>query len=219
MDVSATRMELLRLTRREAVARRGHKLLKDKLDELIRVMLERVREIEARRRDMGRIRDAWEGMMALAGQDGLPSAAPAAWLCPSVRVGIGVGEQRIMNLTVPRFTVIEGDRVAGYGVSQTSAALDRAGDLFLDLVRVQVDLAEKEKSVRILADEIAKTRRRVNALEYILIPDIVETRKHIAMALDERERDTRGQLMRIKDVIRAPLSPSTAFPGTAKYRP
>ncbi|GAB6097424.1 V-type ATP synthase subunit D [Desulfatiferula olefinivorans] len=214
--VSATRMEMLRLARREKVARRGHKLLKDKLDELIRVMLDLIRQIEEDDRDISRLRKDHGAMMALADLAGVPRTASAALISPTAPLSIGTDRKRILNLSVPVFRVIAGDTTAGYGSAQTSAALDRAGELFLERVRREVDMAGKEAAVRILAREITATRRRVNALEYILIPDIVSTRKRIAMKLDERERDTRVRLMRVKDVIRAPLSPTTAFPGTPR---
>lgn len=219
LDVSPTRMELLKLKRKETIARKGHKLLKDKLDELIRKILEQVKEIARLRSEVDEAMGEYRVMMAMAEQALFPSAARSALVCSGRSLEIQVGYRFILNLRVPVYqAVLAGDRAVGYGSAQTSAALDLAHERFMAVVGKQVELAAKEKTVQILAEEITRTRRRVNALEYILIPDIGDTLKYIAMKLDEQERNTQVQLMRIKDVVRAPLAPTTAFPGSAKVK-
>lgn len=217
MDISPTRMELLRLKHKETIAVKGHKLLKDKLDELIRIMLSVVRDIARLRSEVDEAMNGYRVMMALAEQATFPAAARSALICSGRSIEIDVADRSLLNLRVPVYRVrLGGDPAVGYGPAQTSAALDQAQMRFMDGVKKQVALAEKEKTVQVLGSEIIRTRRRVNALEYILIPDIRDTLTYITMKLDEQERNTRVQLMRIKEVIRAPLSPTTAFPGSVK---
>ena len=217
LDVSPTRMELLRLKRKIAIARKGHKLLKDKLDELVRIMLDVVREIGRLRSEIDRAMAESRKMMALARHAHFPEAATGALAYSQASLEIEVRYRQVLNLQVPRYSMGGwGYASAAYGIAHTSAALDRAVSLFMDVMDRLVELAEKEKTVQLMAEEIQKTRRRVNALEYILIPNIEDTLKYISMKLEEQERNTQTQLMRIKDVVRAPLAPTTAFPGAAK---
>ena len=216
-DISPTRMELLRLKKRLMVAQRGHKLLKDKLDELIRRLLLLVRELAELR---AKINEQYAGVtqnMGLARHFSFPEAVEAALMVPGRALSIRVDYVHVLNLNVPQYIVDMDERTRTWGFSQTSSALDHAMDIFDSMIQEVVVLAQKEKAVQMMAEEIRKTRRRVNALEYILIPDIEETIRYIKMKLDEQERNSQTQLMRIKDIVRAPRAQTSAYPGAVKY--
>ncbi|TFH38114.1 MAG: V-type ATP synthase subunit D [Chrysiogenales bacterium] len=218
LDVSPTRMELLRLKKRLAIAIRGHKLLKDKLDELIRNLLALIREAsdlagEIDRRIRGTRRD-----LAVARHSFFPEALSAALAAPGRPLSISIGKRQVLNVTVPLFSLSDGGPAARtHGFAQTSPGVDAALEEYRSMLEGILALAQKEKGIYLIAREIMTTRRRVNALEYILIPNVRDTIRYITMKLDEIERNTKAQLMRIKDVVRAPKAPSSAYPGTSKH--
>ena len=217
LDVSPTRMEMLKLKKRLNVARRGHKLLKDKLEELIQRMMELVRSIrELRERVNSGLADA-NTLMALAREKQSPGSVETALSVSNRQVDIGISHKRILSLTVPVFTISTHGKLYEYGFSQTSVSLDDAVKRFDDILEEIIALAEKEKTIELMAEEILKTRRRVNALEYVLIPSIETTIRYISMKLEEQERNTQMQLMRIKDIIRAPRSQVSAYPGKTPF--
>ncbi|MGE5550290.1 MAG: V-type ATP synthase subunit D [Bacteroidota bacterium] len=202
--VNPTRMELLRLRRRLATARRGHKLLKDKLDEMMKRFMALVEENRKRRAEV-------EEALAQAGASFLMAralmgehATDLAISVPVVRVGLEAGVRRILNVAVPAFQLTQ-DRpeTFPYGFADTSGELDAAIALLRDTLTALIQLVESEKAIELLAAEIERTRRRVNALEYVLIPQLQEKARFIAMKLDENERATRTRLMKIKDMVRA----------------
>ncbi len=202
LAVGATRMQLMRLRKRLAIARRGHKLLKDKQEELMRRVLALVAEIRTHRArveaEMARI----FGRFAVARAAYGPAALDAAVMLPEKKVAVTVRTQTVMNVKVPVFAKEISGRTRCYGFAHTSAELDFALAALDGLLDSLLTLAEKEKALELLADEMEKTRRRVNALEYVLIPSIEETVKFINLKLSEAERGDLTRLMRVKEIIR-----------------
>jgi V/A-type H+-transporting ATPase subunit D len=204
--VNPTRMELLRIKKRHKVAIRGHKLLKDKLDELMKDFMKLVEE---NRRLRGEVEQKLAGsvqgfMMARAIMS--KEAVEQAIGFPKVKAEITAGVKNLMGIEVPVFNLKENEVKGGiypYGFAQTSGELDQAIRKLSESLRSLITLAEVEKTVELLAGEIEKTRRRVNALEYVLIPQLAETVKFITMKLDENERGNLTRLMKIKDMVRA----------------
>jgi V/A-type H+-transporting ATPase subunit D len=194
-------MELLKIRRRLATARRGHKLLKDKLEGLMKEFMERIAAYRDLRREVDRDLPGLLGRFvmaeALAGTPELHAALalsrPAAEVtfCP----------RKVMGVPVPDIGYRLGPR-RPYSFLDTPAELDGAVSAMRDCAERLVELARREEAVRRLAREVEKTRRRVNALEYVLVPSLVETRKYIAAKLDETDRGNISRLMKIKDMIR-----------------
>ena len=204
LRVNPTRMELTRIKRRLATAKRGHKLLKDKRDELVRRFIIMVRENAALRR---RVEDSIPQALrrfALASAVMEGTALEGALLYPARNAEVFIGISNILSVRVPTVRLNEeglGDIVQPYGYAETSAELDEAISTMADLLPDLLKLAEVEKSCNLLADEIEKTRRRVNALEYVMIPQFEETIRVITMKLDENERSSVVRLMKVKEMI------------------
>ena len=203
LDVNSTRMELMRLKRRLTVAQRGHKLLKDKQDELMRrfmEIIEETRKIRARvERELANVLKRFIHINSFMG----PERVTEALALPSLKMSIDVKIISIMNVKVPDITFeIEGP-IRCYGYVGTSGELDlylmELKSLFADMIK----LAQNEKRAELISDELVKTRRRVNALEYVLIPNIEETVRYITIKLDEMERSNLSRLMKVKDIVRA----------------
>ncbi|NLU26959.1 MAG: V-type ATP synthase subunit D [Hungateiclostridium thermocellum] len=205
MRVNPTRMELTRLKKRLQVARRGHKLLKDKLDELMKQFLDLVRKNKE-------LREKVEEMLMKAHQDFLIARAvmsleglEAALMLPKQSISLDVSTQNIMSVEVPvlKFTTSSSDEsdIYPYGFASTSGELDGAILTLSKVLPYMLELAQMEKSSQLLAQEIEKTRRRVNALEYVMIPQLTETIKYISMKLDENERGNITRLMKVKDMM------------------
>lgn len=202
LEVNPTRQELLKLRRRIVIARRGHKLLKDKQDELMRRLLSMIENVKSLRIKVEK--HLAEAMMefAIAKGGAEPGFVEAAIMFPKKKVSIEVGRKQIMNLRVPSFArKVSGDIIC-YGLAQTTVELDNSLDALDNVTEELLDLAEKEKTVSMLADEVAKTRRRVNTLEYVLIPNLEETISYIRQKLAEMERSNLSRLMKVKDIIR-----------------
>lgn len=197
------RMQLLRLRRRLTLAKRGHKLLKDKQEELMRRFLGLVHEARDLRaaveEELKRAHAAF--VSARFDMDG---SAMAAALAFSRRiVSLKADREQVMNLKVPVFSVeFPEEAELGYGYLDTTADLDRALELYAAVLPKLMKLAEMEKSVQLIATELEKTRRRVNALEHILIPSLEETIKFITDRLSELERATATRLMKVKEIVR-----------------
>jgi V/A-type H+-transporting ATPase subunit D len=201
--VNPNRMELLKLRRRRQVAQRGHKLLKDKLDELMKEFLARIGENRKLRARVERELMQAYGMLAVArGEAGRANLAQA--LSAGHPKGlVDVAERNVMSVRIPEFAVMELPEPEGYSLMSTPAVLDSALGA-LDTVAPQlIDLAEREKAIELLAAEIERTRRRVNALEHVLIPQLTETIRDIGMKLEEAERGNLTRLMKVKDIIAA----------------
>ncbi|MBR0085584.1 MAG: V-type ATP synthase subunit D [Lachnospiraceae bacterium] len=204
-QIIPTRMELTKTKKKLATAMRGHKLLKDKRDELMRQFLELVREnMELRKKVEQGIQDANKNfVIAKAGMDEV--TLNAALMIPKQQVSLEVGTKNVMSVDIPVFntktrTSDEND-IYSYGFAFTSGDLDGAVKSLDDILPDLLRLAETEKACQLMAAEIEKTRRRVNALEHVVIPQSQETIKYITMKLDENERSSQIRLMKVKDMM------------------
>lgn len=205
MHVNPTRMELTRLKKRLVTARRGHKLLKDKRDELMRQFLETVREVRQLRRQVEESLLEANRHMSVARALMNDEAMAVSMLYHKQEMSLEVGEKNIMSVRVPLFdvkykTADPGD-IYSYGFAFTSSELDEAVLALSDLTLPLIRLAEKEKACQLMALEIEKTRRRVNALEHVMIPGYLENIRFITMKLDETERSAITRLMKVKDMM------------------
>lgn len=205
MNVNATRMELTNLKKKLNTARRGHKLLKDKRDELMRQFLDTVRENLKLRLEVEEAIKQANTYMAVAGSVMQPQVLNTALMLPKQEVSIDLGEKNVMSVMIPVFKTEyktdNPDDIYSYGYAFTSGELDGAVKALSDVFPKMIRLAEIEKSCQLMADEIEKTRRRVNALEHVMIPRYEETIRYISMKLDENERSTTNRLMKIKDMM------------------
>ncbi len=205
LNVNPTRMELTNLKRKLNTARRGHKLLKDKRDELMRRFMELIRENrDLRIKVENSIKNANINMISARGVlDN--QTIETALMMPKQEVKLEITQKNVMSVIIPEYSVHfksnDKSDIYSYGYTYTNAMLDGAvkslSDIFADLIR----LAEVETSCRLMAAEIEKTRRRVNALEHVMIPRYEETIKFITMKLDENERSTTSRLMKVKDMM------------------
>ena len=205
LQVNPTRMELTRLKKRLVTAKRGHKLLKDKRDEMVRRFILMVRKNRILRLEVEKQLSGALGEFALACASMLPEAMEAALLYPARRARLTVGQQNIMSVRVPTFRTREQDlaeAILPYGFAETSAQLDGAIAVLAEVLPLLTELAEMEGACNLLADEIEKTRRRVNALEYVMIPQTEATIRSITMKLEENERGALTRLMKVKDMIK-----------------
>ncbi|MBS4022265.1 MAG: V-type ATP synthase subunit D [Dethiobacter sp.] len=205
IQVNPTRMELNRLKGRMKMAQRGHKLLKDKRDELMRKFLELIRENKDLRIKVEAqlSRSFANFLLARAVMSG--ETLEEAIMYPKAKLELEATTANVMSVHVPRFTSPNGDGDSDaypYGFANTSGELDTSIATLSAVLPSLIHLAELEKAVYLLADEIDKTRRRVNALEHVLIPQLAHTVKYIRMKLDENERGALTRLMKIKDIIR-----------------
>jgi V/A-type H+-transporting ATPase subunit D len=201
MRANPNRMELLKLRRRGDVARRGHKLLKDKLDELMKEFQGRIganrrlrAEVEA---GLARAFARLAMARAEAGQSALATALLAGEPVPLLTVT----EKSVMSVRVPVFDLAPLPEPGGYSLAPPPAVLDAGLAHLAEVAPKLLELAEREKAIELLAAEIERTRRRVNALEYVLIPSIDATARSIQMKLDEAERGNLTRLMKVKDMI------------------
>ncbi len=205
INVNPTRMELTRLKKRLVVARRGHRLLKDKRDELMKKFLETIRKAKVLREKVeAQLAEAYRSFL-VARAVMSAEAMDEALMLPKHRLELEVGKKNVMSVYVPQFKLlaetVESAEIYPYGFVSTSGDLDAAIGILARLLPQMLELAELEKSSFLLADEIEKTRRRVNALEYVMIPQLEETIRHISMKLDENERGNITRLMKVKDMI------------------
>ena len=203
--VNPTRMELTRLKGRLKTARRGHKLLKDKRDELMKQFMDVVRENRALRRKVEESLMRANGSFTVAAALMSPEMLEQSLLYPKESVSVDMTFQNIMSVDVPRYQFHTKSQAAGevypYGFAQTSGELDDAVDEMARVFQDMLRLAEVEKTSQLLAQEIEKTRRRVNALEYVKIPEMQANIKYITMKLDENERANTIRLMKVKDML------------------
>ncbi len=203
--VTPTRMVLNQLKGRLKTARRGHKLLKDKRDELMRQFMDVVKENKVLRE---RVEEGLTGAFAslqVASAIMSPEMLEQALLYPRQSVELDMKFRNIMSVNVPQysFTTRNNDpsEIYPYGFAQTSGelddALDKMGRVFEDMLK----LAQVEKTMQLLAEEIEKTRRRVNALEYVMIPELEQNIKYITMKLEENENSTKVRLLKVKEMV------------------
>lgn len=207
--VSATRQELTRLKKRVQMAVRGHKLLKDKRDQLMKEFLAIVHENQRLREEIENQLTVAYKSFSLARAVLSPPALEEALMSSAGASEISVSYRNIMNVVVPEMSLDTGkgtyleERVPPYGFAATSSDLDDAIGHFMGILPLLVKLSEIERKIQLLADEIEKTRRRVNALEYVLIPELEQAIKGVEMRLEEADRATASRLMKIKDIVRA----------------
>lgn len=201
--VNATRMELLRLKKRLLLASRGHKLLKDKRDELMRQLLEIIDDVKEMRLSVEKEFNSILELFVLAKARMGPFQLEQALLIPSKKISVSVSQKNMMSVRVPEYSKEVSGNIIPYGLLNTSGDIDIALYKFERFIEDLLSLAEKEKAVHMMATEIEETRRRVNALEYRLIPDLQGAIKFIAMKLDENERANIVRLMKVKDIVRS----------------
>jgi len=203
--INPTRMELTRLKGRLKTAQRGHKLLKDKRDELMKQFMDVVRENRALRRRVEEGLMRAHGSFTVAAALMSPEMLEQSLLYPKQSVELDMSFENVMSVNVPRYQFHTDSREPGevypYGFAQTSGELDDAVDAMSRVFQDMLRLAEVEKTSQLLAQEIERTRRRVNALEYVKIPQMQESIKYITMKLEENERANTIRLMKVKDMI------------------
>ena len=203
--INPTRMELTRLKGRLKTAQRGHKLLKDKRDELMKQFMDVVRQNRVLRARVEEGLVKAHGSFTVAAALMSPEMLEQSLLYPKQSVELDMTFENVMSVNVPRYQFHTGAQEAGevypYGFAQTSGELDDAVDAMSQVFQDMLQLAEAEKTVQLLAEEIEKTRRRVNALEYVKIPQMQESIKYITMNLEENERANTIRLMKVKDMI------------------
>ena len=204
-QVNPTRMELTRLKRKLATAVKGHRLLKDKRDELMREFLDLVRiNMELRQKVEKGIRDSNRNfVLARAGMS--EEMLKTALMAPKQKVFLDAGSRNVMSVDIPTFDyqtrTPDANDIYPYGFAFTSGDLDGAVTSLSEVFPDMLKLAEVEKSCQLMAAEIEKTRRRVNALEHVIIPETQEGIRYITMKLDENERSTQVRLMKVKDMM------------------
>lgn len=203
--ITPTRMVLNQLKGRLRTARRGHKLLKDKRDELMRQFMEVVRENKVlRERVEEGLTDAFASLQ-VASSIMSPEMLEQALLYPRQSVELDMRIKNVMSVKVPQYSFrtknSDPSEIYPYGFAQTSGELDDALDRMAKVFEDMLKLAEVEKSMQLMAQEIEKTRRRVNALEYVMIPELEENIKYITMKLAENENSTKVRLMKVKEMV------------------
>jgi len=205
LNVNPTRMVLTALKKRLRTATRGHKLLKDKRDELMKRFIDLARENKVLRDKVEeRIMNVYAGF-TIANAVMSKEILEESLMYPKQGVDLKVSYKNIMSVDVPvfdfRYKSSDESDIYPYGFANTSGELDGAIKSLVEVFPIMLELAAIEKKIALLAEEIEKTRRRVNALEYIMIPQLKETIKYIRMKLDENERGNQIRLMKVKDMI------------------
>ena len=203
--ITPTRMVLNQLKGRLKTARRGHKLLKDKRDELMRQFMDVVKLNKQLRT---RVEEGLTGAFAslqVASTIMSPEMLEQALLYPRQSVELGMSYKNIMSVNVPVYSFHtknnDPSEVYPYGFAQTSGELDDALEKMAKVFEDMLELAQVEKTMQLLAEEIEKTRRRVNALEYVMIPELEENIKYISMKLEENENSTKVRLLKVKEMV------------------
>ncbi|MGI5970347.1 MAG: V-type ATP synthase subunit D [Oscillospiraceae bacterium] len=203
--INPTRMELTRLKTRLKTATRGHKLLKDKRDELMKQFLELIRHNKELRTRVEEALLEAHASFTVASAVMSPESMEQSLLYPKQSVELGISYKNIMSVNVPVYTFkTKNDdpaEIYPYGFAMTSGELDDALEALSGVFKDMLELAQVEKSAQLLAQEIEKTRRRVNALEYVMIPELQETIRYISMKLSENERSNTTRLMKVKDMV------------------
>ncbi len=204
INVNPTRMELTKLKKQLATTTRGHKLLKDKQDEMIRQYMELIKKNRLMREEIeqamkgiietfqnARLKMSYEGVME-------------ALMVPTKNIALDVSSKSIMNVNVPVINFSDqGEIDLTYGFAFTPSELDKSVIDLSTLLPRLIELAQIEKTCESLSREIEKTRRRVNAIEFVMIPNLQETIHFITMKLEDNERSNTIRLMKSKDIILA----------------
>jgi len=205
LNVNPTRMELSRLRKRLGTATRGHKLLKDKQDELVRQFILLVKKNQELRKKMDSSLQKGMKEYVLASSVIPDHVLEEAFSIPFNKVSLDVQTKSIMNTEVPVLnTMYQEDNDVddfSYGFVSTTSELDLSLDYLGSILPLMLQLAEIEKTCQLIAKEIETTKRRVNALEYLTIPNLTETIAHIENTLDENERGNVTRLMKVIDIL------------------
>ena len=203
--VTPTRMVLNQLKGRLKTARRGHKLLKDKRDELMRQFMDVVKLNKQLRTRVEEGLTAAFSSLQVASAIMSPEMLEQALLYPRQSVELGLTYKNIMSVNVPQYSFQtknnDPSEIYPYGFAQTSGELDDALDKMARVFEDMLELAQVEKTMQLLAEEIEKTRRRVNALEYVMIPELESNIKYISMKLEENENSTKVRLLKVKEMV------------------
>ena len=203
--VTPTRMVLNQLKGRLKTARRGHKLLKDKRDELMRQFMDVVKLNKQLRTRVEEGLTAAFSSLQVASAIMSPEMLEQSLLYPRQSVELGLTYKNIMSVNVPQYSFHtknnDPSEIYPYGFAQTSGELDDALDKMARVFEDMLELAQVEKTMQLLAEEIEKTRRRVNALEYVMIPELEGNIKYIAMKLEENENATKVRLLKVKEMV------------------
>lgn len=205
MNVNPTRMQLTKLKKQLTTAVRGHKMLKDKRDELMRQFLDLVRETRDQRDKVERKLNECNAHFVNASAIMSKQSLDASLLSPKQQVNVETSVRNVMSVEIPEFTTSnrtndDGD-IFPYGFAFTSFELDDAVMSLNDVLPDLIKLAQMEKSCELMSAEIEKTRRRVNSLEHVMIPRYQDTIKYISMKLEENDRSSRTRLMKVKDML------------------
>ena len=203
LNVNPNRMELSRLKRRVVVAKRGHKLLKDKQDALIKEFLQKAREVKAFREEVERELHMCYLSFQMARAQTLPSMIEQSLMLAGGSANVEVSYKNVMSVNIPRFDMPERTVQMSYGLASSPGSLDVALERFSRVMKRLVELAASEKGLKLMAIEIERTRRRVNALEHVMIPSFTEAIRSISMKLEENERSTLSRLMVVKEIVRS----------------
>ena len=208
LRVNPTRMELTRLKKRLKTAVRGHKLLKDKQDELMKKFIDLIKKNKELRESVEEeLINAFKNFLiarAVMSSDIIEEAI----MYPTEKISLELEKKNIMSVISPVFELVtskeekeDAEGIYPYGFANTSGELDNAIYYLQKVLNRMIELAQVEKTCQLMADEIEKTRRRVNALEHVMIPQLQETVKYITMKLDENERGNRVRLMKVKELV------------------
>ena len=203
--VTPTRMVLNQQKKRLKTARKGHKLMKDKCDELMRQFMDIVRLNKELRTKVEEGLTAAFGSLTVATAIMSPEMLEQALMYPRQSVELQVKYKNVMSVNVPQYTFKtknnDPSEIYPYGFAQTSGELDDALDQMARVFEDMLELAQVEKTMQLLAEEIEKTRRRVNALEYVMIPELEGNIKYISMKLEENDNATKVRLLKVKDMV------------------
>jgi len=203
--VNPTRMELTRLKGKLKTSIRGHKLLKDKRDELMKQFLDTVREVRELRSEVEKELMKVHGSFTVASALMSGPAMEQALMYPKQSVELDMTFKNVMSVSVPTYhfktRTEDSSDIFPYGYANTSGELDAAVEALGTVFQSMLKLAQIEKTAQLLAEEIEKTRRRVNALEYVVIPQTQENIRYITMKLDENDRSNTTRLMKVKDML------------------
>ncbi len=203
LDVHSNRMELLRLKRRLALARRGHRLLNDKLEELMRQFMDLIKDVREIRIAVEKaLEQCFRRFLLVSSAMPKPYLEEAVGL-PGKTTGLKISRRTVMNIPLPEMELTAEGDTRCYGFATTSPELDVSLVALDGVLKEMIVLAQKEKWIQLLGEEIVRTRRRVNALEYILIPNLEETIDYITMKMSELELANLSRLMRVEDIVRA----------------
>lgn len=201
LHVNPTRMSLMDLKRRTTAAKRGHKLLKDKQDGLMKHFLSIIRQAKDLRAKVEEDMSTAFRSFLLASAWMTEAQLKNALSSPQASLSLSVETVNVMSVKIPRFTVHRGEFTRTYALATTNALLDQAVEAFEHAFETLIRLAEVEKQAENMAIELETTRRRVNALEHKMLPDLRDTVKFIKMKLDESERSAIVSVMRIKSAL------------------